>query len=409
MSKVGGALPSWYWPAGIPRRVPVAQQPLDRLLRQRFANAKDKPALLSASAEVTYGDLLARSLEVAGGLQAAGVSGIVAVGEASPIEGISLFLGALFAGRPALLLDPAMAAQVLASQIAEAGASIVLTSETKLEGVSVPTLSTGELKGNFAEARGGKRASDPAVLLPSGRGVAIHSHFSVSAMAASLAAFIIKLRELPFVCTEGTVCSWETLAAVMLAFMYGMPVVFTMLEDLRAERDLLLARDGYVILRRRDADFMLQERWVPQRIKDASYLFVSTGYFTPKWRRKLEALLGRPIFPMWGLPELGPVVVPHPTWLPVHGHGLPLVNVSLVPVDPASGRVSIVPWELLEQAELGVEALSAMVGYTQAARNAGVRAGTALRTGQIATMDHVGVVVLHEQSGGPAGEALSAN
>lgn len=409
MSKVGGALPSWYWPAGIPRRVPVAQQPLDRLLRQRFANARDKPALLSASAEVTYGDLLARSLEVAGGLQAAGVTGAVAIAAASAVEGMSLFLGALFAGRPTLLLDPATPPKMLASQIAEAGASSVLGSEGKLGDLGVPTLSKEGLTGTFAEARGTRRASDPAVLLPSGRGVAIHSHFSVSAMAASLAAFIIKLRELPFVCTETAVFSWETLAAVILAFMYGMPVVFAALEDLRAERDPLRARDGYVILSRRHADIMLQERWVPWRIRQASYVFISTGYFTLKWRRRLEALLGRPIFPMWGLPELGPIVVPHPTWLPVHGHGLPLVNVSVVPVDPTNGRVSIVPWELLEQAEVGVEALSAMLGYTQTARNAAVRAGTALRTGQIATMDHVGVVVLHEQSGAPAGGVLSAN
>ena len=121
---------------------------------------------------------------------------------------------------------------------------------------------------------------------------------------------------------------------------------------------------------------------------------MSTGVFEPKWRKRLESLCGRPIFPIWGSPELGPVVASHPTWLPPHGHGFPLVNVSLIPIDPGTGQVSIVPWEMLQQAEMGVEALSAMVGYAEPSRNVGTKSGTALRTRQIVTMDHVGVVVL---------------
>ena len=46
MSKVGGALPSWYWPVGIPRRVPVVQQPLGRVLRQRLTTGAGKPAVV---------------------------------------------------------------------------------------------------------------------------------------------------------------------------------------------------------------------------------------------------------------------------------------------------------------------------------------------------------------------------
>jgi len=63
---------------------------------------------------------------------------------------------------------------------------------------------------------------------------------------------------------------------------------------------------------------------------------------------------------------------------------------------------------MLDQAEVGVEALSAMVGYVEPARNVGVKVGTAVRTHQVAAMDHVGVVALQ----GPpfAGQgAASAN
>ena len=122
----------------------------------------------------------------------------------------------------------------------------------------------------------------------------------------------------------------------------------------------------------------------------------------------MESLCGRPIIPLWGLPELGPLVAAHPTWLPPHGHGFPLVNVSLIPIDPGSGKISIVPWEMLEEAEVGIETLSAMVGYVETARNAGVKIGTTVRTRQVAAMDHVGVVVLQESSFDGQG-AASAN
>ena len=55
------------------------------------------------------------------------------------------------------------------------------------------------------------------------------------------------------------------------------------------------------------------------------------------------------------------------------------------------------PWEMLDEAEVGVETLSAMVGYVEPARNVGVKAGTAVRTRQVASMDHVGVVVLQDE------------
>lgn len=227
-------------------------------------------------------------------------------------------------------------------------------------------------------------------------------------MSASLAAFIIELRELPFLCTEPNIGSWETLAAMTLALLHGMPIAFATLEELQAGAGLSGAERAWVILTRRDADAILRQGRIPRAISEASYLFVSMGPFALKWRRQFEKLVGRPIFPLWGLPELGPVVAAHPTWMPIYGHGFPLVNVSLVPIDPGTGKVSIVPWELLEEAEVGVEALSVMAGYSESARTASARVGTALRTHEIASMDHVGVVELRGPAP-PGQEAASAN
>lgn len=63
---------------------------------------------------------------------------------------------------------------------------------------------------------------------------------------------------------------------------------------------------------------------------------------------------------------------------------------------------------MLEEAEVGVETLSVMAGYTESARNASARVGTALRTHEIASMDHVGVVVLRRPAA-RSQEAASAN
>jgi len=396
MSKVGGALPSWYWPAGIPRRVPVAQQPLGRLLRQRFATIRDRIAVADRNVRITYGELLEQSLSLAGGIQAAGLTGTVAISNTDPVESLRLCLAGLFAGRRVLLADPADSAEQLAARLVEGKASALITSDgaAPVQAAGVALVARSELQGTFSEAGTAIRATEPAVLLPSGRGLVAHSHFSLSAMAASMAAFIPRLREIPFVCTEPAIGSWEMLTGILLATSQGKPVVFLSLDQFDSGELADFVNGGYVIIQRSQADAMLAERRVPRVISQSAYVFVSTGSFAPRWRRRMEALCGRPIFPLWGLPEVGPLVAAHPTWIPPHGHGFPLVNVSLIPIDPDSGKVSIVPWEMLEQAEVGVEALSAMVGYVEAARNVGVKTGTAMRTRQVATMDHVGVVVL---------------
>jgi hypothetical protein len=71
------------------------------------------------------------------------------------------------------------------------------------------------------------------------------------------------------------------------------------------------------------------------------------------------------------------------------------VNVSIVPIDPDTGQQSVVPWEMLTFAELGVESLSASLGYAQADKRRDDRIGKVVRTRQVANIDHVGVVTLH--------------
>lgn len=395
MSKVGGALPSWYWPAGIPRRVPVAQQPLGRLLRQRFAAAGDRLAIVYRDVEISYGQLLKRCLALAGGMQGANLSGTIAIVEPDPAEALMLSVAGWFAGRCVFLADPIAGGGQLETQLAQAKASCVIGPVA-----AGPTrhVVRSELTGDYSETGTARRATDPALLIGGSRGLVAHSHFSLAAMAASMAAFIPHLREIPFICTETALGSWEMLTGIMLALLHAMPIRFEELKSSPWSDGGEAGTDGYLIIRRNRADEIIADNRAPSLVRKANYVFVSTGFFASRWRRRVELILRRPVFPVWGLPEIGPLVAAHPTWLPPHGHGFPLVNVSLIPIDPSSGKVSIVPWEMLEQAEVGVEALSAMIGYVEPSHNVGTKSGTAVRTRQVASMDHVGVVALRESS-----------
>lgn len=415
MSKVGGSLPSWYWPSGIPRRVPVPQFTLDKMLARQFAPPiADRLALWSARGELTYGDLHARVTALAGGMQAVEMPQTVAVVEADPARGLVLLLAALHADRRALLVDPERSPEALGALLAQAQAPVVVTATGAASAAGLPgvrVVGAEELSGSFTPVKRPRRGTDPALLLASPAGAVVHSHFSVSSMYTSLASFIPQLRQLSFVCTR-PIASWEEVSGVFGALSAGTSVAC--LPD--AARDLPqpaagrsrpdaadssdgLPKDAYAILRREEIDGCLRAGASPGFLSRLRYLFVSTGPFGSRWRRGLERLLGRPVFPIWGAPEFGPAVAPHPTWFPRQAHGFPLVNVSLVPLDPATGQMCIVPWEMLERAEAAVETLSAMVGYAEPGGNAAVRVGKMLRSRQIVSIDHVGLVVLHGRSG----------
>ena len=391
MSKVGGALPSWYWPAGISRRVPVSQQPLGRTLNQRFKTSADKVAIISDGRSTTFSELSAQVTAVAGGLQSLSTTGTITIVDPDPAEALVQLLGGLLSGRAVYL--PRDIRSDLPAQMGKAKSDLLLTSKVAaLSYEGFTTLRISDLVGKFNEASVPRRARDPCVYLDGDRGIVTHSHFSLSAMAASMAAFIPELRKNGYLCLAPSLGSWEELTGILLALTSGMPVIFSSLEQQPPSIPL------YLVLRRPQVDLILTERRAPDIVREASHVFVSTGPFSRSWRQQLELRCGAPVYPIWGVPELGPVLAAHPTWLPPHGHGFPLVNVSLIPIDPGTGNVSIVPWEMLERAEMGVETLSAMIGYVEPSRNATAKAGTALRTGQIASMDHVGVVALLEEA-----------
>ena len=151
MSKVGGALPSWYWPAGISRRVPVSQQPLGRTLNQRFKTSADKVAIISDGRSTTFSELSAQVTAVAGGLQSLSTTGTITIVDPDPAEALVQLLGGLLSGRAVYL--PRDIRSDLPAQMGKAKSDLLLTSKVAaLSYEGFTTLRISDLVGKFNEA-----------------------------------------------------------------------------------------------------------------------------------------------------------------------------------------------------------------------------------------------------------------
>ena len=399
MSKVGGALPAWYWPEGIPRRSPVAHQTLDRLIKRASSRSAEAPAIVWGDRVLSFGELLETAIAFGQAItELCPGDDVIAIAEADPGEAYVLMLSALSAGRRVLLAELTASEAELAQQLSDAAVRFVLTATgagaagrfAEMHVVDRKQLSAFD--GERAKPRPSK-ATDAAVIIPADGELAMHSQYSIAAMGVSLSAFIPQLRQMTLVAPP-PLWRWESLAVMTAALTSGAPISVSSLAEL-SDSGSVDVTGAYAVMLRRQADELIDAKRAPAALRSLVYLFVSTGHFRPRWRRELESVCGREVLPIWGTAPLGPAVAAHPSWFPLDAHGIPLVNVRVVPIDPASGEVSVVPWEMLERAEIGVETPAAMTRFVRDGADAELRSGKILRTFVSGSVDHVGVVVLH--------------
>lgn len=395
--KVGGALLGGYWPPEIPRRVAVPQLPLPALVRKTAQTARRRPALAAGERTLTYRELDELVRGVAASVRSLELRPpVVALAEEDGVDALVLLLAALDAGCRVAILDPGEPAGALAERLAGSGAGAVLTWSRPGRAAALPArlVRLAELPpvepGPSPPARPAP-PGEPAVMLPSRSGLADHSHFSLAAMATALTSFVPGLRSLDFL-SPGSVLGWETLTGALGALLAGRAACFG-----RPDEGTVEPGEAYTVLRQRDADALVESGADPAGWGRLRYVFASIGPFSARWRRRLETALGRAVLPIWGSAEAGPAVAAHPTWYPLRAHGIPLVNVTLVPVDPATGRASEVPWAMLSQAQLGVDSPSITVadGEAEVEIAGGEAEGQArrvVRTDAIVEVDTVGVV-----------------
>jgi len=124
-------------------------------------------------------------------------------------------------------------------------------------------------------------------------------------------------------------------------------------------------------------------------------LFVSViGPFTAAGRRRLKGLLNKPALLTYGSTESGAVLSSHPTWYLDNAVGMPITNVDVWPLNPATGNPLEVPWETIEYAEIGCKSPMTVAEYqSPEERERYVRDGWS-RSWIVATMDPNGLFYL---------------
>lgn len=397
MSKVGGALPAWYWPEGIPRRSPVPQQSIDRLVK-RAASKADAPALVWTDRSINYGELLEVVTGLAGAIATlAKDDDVVAILERDEGEALLLMLASMQAGKQALMADLAAGAATVAAQIEHGGATVGLTvGEAPAEAPpGLRIVKRAELDAATEEKPKLRsvRATAPILMVPDGDHLAVHSNYSLAAMSVALTAFIPELKGMA-VASPPPLWTWEGITFALCALLKGTPVYVAGFDQLEGIEGFD-PETAYTVLVRTQADAIAESK-APAVLGRMQYVFVSTPYFQARWRKHLEGHIGHEVLPIWGRAAFGPAVAAHPTWFPFDAHGIPLVNVRVLPVDPGSGEPSLVPWEMLDQAEIGVESPGQMTGFAEKEASDELLSGKIMRTHVPASVDHVGMVMMHK-------------
>ena len=121
------------------------------------------------------------------------------------------------------------------------------------------------------------------------------------------------------------------------------------------------------------------------------------GPFTAIGRRRLRNLLDKPALLTYGSVESGPVLSSHPTWYLDAAVGIPITNVDVWPLNPASGNPLEVPWEAIEYGEVGVKSPMTGVRYQPSEETAKRVHDGWLRTKIVTTMDPNGLFYIQSK------------
>ncbi len=383
MGKVAQVLITGYWPDRVPRRIGVPQKPLGEQFLAVAQKAGDAPALRRGAEVVSHAALLDRARRAAAALSTlVEPRATVALSVSDPGMALTLLIATQLCATRAAFVDPAKPQSLTAL-----APDLVLTDAPGTVPPGLRAMTPADLDPaapGTGERRG--RWRDVAILLPEGQGFVGHGHVSTSAMVKALTTYIPVLESTDHI-LNAPLHRWDGLAGALTALLSGRAVILSPEE---AEFD---PREACSFVPRSLVETWLNAVRAPKWARGARLLFVVMSDFETRWRRRLETLLRRPILPLWGGQRMGPAICAHPSWAPVDVHGLPLTNAMLVPLDPANGTPSDVPWEMLTRAELGIEAPSVQIkDDTTEGIVFDMNGNQVVRTGRIVAVDRLGMV-----------------
>lgn len=388
MGKVAQVLITGYWPDRVPRRIGVPQKPIGEQYLIAATAAAEAPALIAANGVVSHRVLLERVRKLASGIAAlTEARATIALAGQDRGDLIALFFAAQIAGCRAAFLNSTQPGGMEAG-LAALAPDLCITTSGELPSSDVPRVLTAaqvEAAGAVAGERR-TRWRDVAALLPEGQGFAGHGHVSTTAMVKALTTYIPLLESSDAV-VSGPLHRWDSFAFAMTAILSGRAIV---LDPTQAG---YRPSEAYGVLSRIEADAIVRAGRAPDWARRLRLLFVVVSDFDVRWRKRLETALGRAVLPLWGTQRTGPAICAHPSWAPIDVHGLPLTNTMLVPLNPANGDPSDVPWEMLSRAELGVEAPTVQIKDDQSTGLVFDWNGNQVaRTGRIVAVDRLGMV-----------------
>lgn len=413
MSKGAVGLTAGYWPEDVYRYLAIPGIPLDDALIARPAKRHpDQPALIGYHETLTYRQLSEAIDRTMKSIHACtdGKAARLAVAMRQSVNVAKLLFGALKGRCTVMLADPARPAEELVASLRHFGPDLIFVDDPRLQTAlatleGVPIMEFQELEGKQASVPGPKGRQDlqaPAVAFAMENGSLVyHSHRSLLAGAVSWSTFV-PLRGEDLMLALQPLARWEGLYSLLPIFFRGGACLVGDLEDPEA-----LAQ----AVQNRRPCFTILPRMEARKLYDSAYrsvvrafratlrgLFVSVaGPFTAIGRRRLKALLDKPALLTYGSAEAGPVLSSHPTWYLDAAVGIPLTNVDVWPLNPASGRPLEVPWEAVEYGEVGVKSPMTGIKYEPEQESAKLVQEGWLRTKIVTTMDPNGLFYIQSR------------
>lgn len=405
MAKGAVGLVAGYWPEDVYRYLATPGLYLeDGLVLRPTRRRGSEPAVIRHSEIITYQALSAevdRAMSAILGLLGEGRSR-VAVAVSDSVDFLKIFLGAL-KGRCAILLaDLSASSEALRQQIQSFKPDLVVGDEPELEKVRPPA---SELQARLVTSQelwrveGGPTKTklrlglkNAAVAIGGGGGSLVyHSHSSLLAGALSWSTFLALKEEERLLSVE-PLYRWEGLYSVLPALFRGSACVMAGGERTEAVASAIRQhRPSYVLLSLERALRVAEDQRVREHPEGLQGVFVSVlERLRGDQRRRLTRLLRNPVLTVYGSPGAGPVLASHPSWFVEEAVGIPVTNVDVWPLNPATGNPLQVPWEAIEYGEVGVKSPMMPVEYHPPERAQEQLRDGWLRTGMVATMDPSG-------------------
>jgi acyl-CoA synthetase (AMP-forming)/AMP-acid ligase II len=413
MSKGALGLTAGYWPEDVYRYLAIPGISIDDgLIARPGKRTPDRPALIGHQGPVTYKQLIADVDQVMktvlGCLE--GKSGRIAIALNDSVDLFKVVFGALKARATVFLMNLSLAPDDLVPQlqkfqpdfaIADDAFRLVIQSSTEgIRIVSLPELK--ESKPATAAPRGRQDLTAPALAIATDDGaLAYHSHRSILAGGVSWSTFV-PLKTEDLVLAAQPLYTWEGLYSLLpILFRGGTCVVADLRDPDKLAHAVKEHHPIYTMVSRPAARLLYQSthKSVVQAFRESLQgLFVSTtGPFTAIGRLRLKNLLGKPALLAFGSAEAGVVFSSHPTWYLDTAVGIPVTNVDVWPLNPATGNPLEVPWETIEYGEVGVKSPMTAAGYHSPEEKEKRVRDSWLRTKIVATMDPNGLFYIQSK------------